>query len=311
MPCRLRQFLLIILLSLHSALTQAETSDIGQDLRKIEPIWEWSPYYSSVGIHVPLTEAPQEIALGNMGEEEVYRRLLANTLNPTLLLLEASIYPMPFLGTQLRQHAAAPYESDRQNRHIIPALTTGFQEPWALSAFIGNDMLFIRPGQAIKETNRGYMGYLFSFGKKHIADNRLIDDDWYELEWKMKGERIFAEDRLAWSFRFGARQHRNPNIKSTLYYGVSRSNLDFNAPLLSWLQNTKVNLTTEFIRDTGRFSRQEIIFGKKIPIQRGRWIAAWQIETGLIYEKQAKYLGELSQEIKTRATFILRPNIEF
>lgn len=284
---------------------------VGPELKKTEIIWEWSPYYSSVGVHFPLTDAPQETAPGNIDEREVYRRLFAKTLNPTILMLEASIYPMPLLGTRIRKDSPNTYERDASNLHLIPALTAGFQEPWAISAFIGNDLLFVRRGQEIKETNRGYMGYLISFGKKHIADNRLIDDDWFELEWKMKGERIFEEDRLSWSFRVGTRQHRNPDIRNTLYFGISRSSLDFNAPVLSWLQNTKINLMTEFIRETGRFSRQEIIFGKKLPTRPGGLIAAWQIETGVIYEKQAKYSGGLEKTLNQGVTFILRPNIEF
>jgi hypothetical protein len=298
-------------LALGSSPTLGDDGDARIEVKQTEVIWEWSPYYSSVGLHIPLIDAPQEIALGDMGEDEVYRRLFASTLDPTVLLLEASVYPMPLLGTSLRKNSPRTYESDSHHLNIIPALTAGFQEPWAVSAFIGNDLLFIRPGQAIKETNRGYMGYLFSFGKKHIADNRLIDDDWVEFEWKMKGERIFKEDRLSWSFRLGTRQHRNPDIKSTVYFGISRSSLDFEAPLLSWLQNTKINLMSEFIRDSGRFSRQEIIFGKKLPMKAGGWIAAWQIETGVIYQKQAKYVGSLGQTLDSGATFVLRPNIEF
>jgi hypothetical protein len=289
----------------------ADDGDARLEVKQTEVIWEWSPYYSSAGLHIPLTDAPQEIALGDMGEEEVYQRLFASTLDPTILLLEASVYPMPLLGTHLRKDSPQTYESDASHLRLIPALTAGFQEPWAVSAFIGNDMLFVRPGQPIKETNRGYMGYLLSFGKKHIADNRLIDDDWLEFEWKMKGERIFKEDRLSWSFRLGTRQHRNPDIKNTMYFGISRSSLDFEAPLLSWLQNTKVNLMTEFIRESGRFSRQEIIFGKKLPAKPGGWIAAWQIETGVIYQGQAKYGGALAETLNPGATFVLRPNIEF
>ncbi|MDF3822722.1 hypothetical protein P3G55_22680, partial [Leptospira sp. 96542] len=41
--------------------------------------------------------------------------------------------------------------------------------------------------------HRGYMGYLLSCGAQHIHNNVLIDDNWCELEWKLKGERTFRE----------------------------------------------------------------------------------------------------------------------
>jgi hypothetical protein len=178
-----------------------------------------------------------------------------------------------------------------------------------VSTFFGNDMLFMRPGQPKKETNRGYMGFLVSYGDQHIKDNRLIDDDWFELEWKMKGERIFEQDKLTWSFRVGTRFHRHPNIENTAYFGISRSALDFNGPLLSWLQNSEIRLMSEFLQTSGTFARQEVILGKKIPIRSIK--SAMQLDFGFIYERQAKYSGDLLSTGRTGFTFIVRPNISF
>lgn len=277
--------------------------------RPIEVIWEASPYYSSVGVLLPFTEAPLALAGDSVGEFDAYRRLFANSMRPSIVLLEASVYPMPLLGTEIRRRYPEQYEQDSQNARLIPAVTSGFQEPWALSFFLGNDMLFVRQGQPTKETNRGYMGWLVSVGDKHIKDNLLIDDRWAEFEWKMKGERVFDEDRLTWSFRLGARFHEHPNIGNTLYVGLERSSLDFNAPLLSWMQNTKTRVLTEFLQETGEFARQELIFGKKIPV--AAWRSAMLLEFGAIYERSAKYSGGLETTGRSGLTVILRPNIEF
>ena len=296
--------------ALLAAPSLADDGDARLEVKQTEILWELSPYYTSVGALVPLGNSLQHVADEQSGETEVYRQLLANSGRPSVLLLEASVYPMPWLGTELRKHSPSLYERDENNYKLIPALTAGFQEPWALSVFLGNDMIFVRPGQAVKETNRAFMGYLLSYGDKHIVDNRLIDDDWLELEWKMKGERIFAEDRLSWSFRLGARFHDNREIGDTLYLGISRSSLDFGAPMLSWLHNTKLNLLSEFLQGSGKFSRQEIIFGKKLPV-KSTWMAAWQIEFGVIYDSHRKYSGQLGQQTERNTTFVLRPNIEF
>ena len=288
----------------------ADDGDARLEVKQTEILWEFSPYYSSVAALIPLGASLQTVGNEHMSEAEVYRELFIKSGSPNVLLLEASIYPMPWLGTELRKNSPGLYGRDERGLNLIPALTAGFQEPWALSAFLGNDMLFVRPGQAVKETNRGFMGYLVTVGNKHIADNQMIDDNWLELEWKMKGERIFKEDRLSWSFRLGARFHRNPDIADTWYLGISRSSLDFDAPMLSWLQNTKINVLTELLQGSGQFSRQEIIFGKKLPVKND-WMAAWQIEMGVIYDSGNKYSGTLAQTTARGTTFVLRPNIEF
>ena len=312
MTCR--QFAGSLLLSFASSLLSfsaiGDDGDARLEVKQTEILWEVSPYYTSVGALIPIRNDVQTVAPESMDEDDVYRELFAKSGTPSVLLLEASIYPMPWLGTELRKNSPGLYARDEKGLNLIPALTAGFQEPWALSVFLGNDMVFVRPGQAVKETNRGFMGYLVSVGNQHIANNRLIDDDWLELEWKMKGERIFKEDRLSWSFRVGGRFHRNAEIADTLYLGISRSSLDFNAPALSWLKNTKINVLTELLQDTGKFSRQEIIFSKKLPTQ-SNWMAAWQIEFGAIYDTQTKYSGALGRVTESGITFILRPNIEF
>jgi hypothetical protein len=287
----------------------ADDGDPSLEVRQTEYIVEITPYYSSVAAIIPLNDAPPNVAGDDVSEFDAYQRLLGSSLKPGMLLLEASVYPMPLLGTYIRRQHPERYERDDKHFRLITALTAGFQEPWAISAFFGNDMIFMRPGQAKKETNRGYMGFLVSYGNQHIKDNRLIDDDWFEFEWKLKGERIFEQDRLSWSFRVGTRFHGNPDIANTLYFGISRSALDFNANLLSWLQNSEVKLMTEVLQNSGTFARQELILGKKVPIRSMK--TAMKLDFGFIYERAAKYSGELLSTGGTGFTFILRPNIEF
>ena len=276
--------------------------------REIELIRELGAYYTSIAVQIPLADSP--VADGSdVGEMEVYRRLFAASARPSALLLEASVYPMPLLGTYLKKHSPDFYDTRWLGVDIVPAVTAGFQEPWALAAFVGADMRFTRPGEAERDTNRGYMGYLVSVGNRHIRDNVMIDDDWLEFEWKMKGERIFVADRLTWSFRVGARWHGNADIRDTVYLGISRSDTNYGSPMLRWLNNTEVKLTSEFSRDDFEFLRQEIIFGKKIPL--ARWFSALQFDVGVIHEQRAKYTGQLGTQSSGGTTFIFRPGLEF
>ena len=311
------RLLLVPVITLWICLTAAAQEDPAQidatvaGKPRAEVIWEWGAYYTSVGVNIPLTDEAVPDG-GEMSEAEVYARLLANSLRPRVLLLEASVYPMPVLGTWIRRHEPGLYEDAwiaGRRVNLVQALTAGFQEPWAVSAFVGNQMRFTRRGEQDLDTNRGYMGYLVSAGKKHIRDDVLIDDDWIELEWKMKGERKFAGEHLFWSFRAGTKFHRHPDIANVVYLGIGRSNLDFGWKYFSWLKNSRVNLLTEFTSDSMTFARQELLFAKKMPLQSCR--CALELGLGLIYERDVKYTGSLANTDRNAFSLVLRPNLEF
>jgi len=275
---------------------------------KTEVVTEWGAYYSSVGLYIPTSDDPFPEG-GQLGEIEVYKQLFERSYRPNVIALEASVYPMPILGVWVRKNHPGFYDESTiaGDLNLVQALTAGFTEPWAVSAFFGSQMKFSRPGETGRDTNRGVMGYLFSVGTKHIKSNVLIDDDWFEAEWKLKGDRVFQEERLSWSFRGGARLNRNANIADTLYLGFRRSNLDFKSPFLSWLDNSRIDVFTEVGRPG--LLRQELIVGKKYPMSESRM--AWEIDVGVIYERAAKYTGELAPLARTGTTFVFRPNLVF
>lgn len=276
-----------------------------------ELVWEFDAYYTSVGAHFPLTDAPVPDG-GQMTEREVYRQLFLDSFKPRLLLLEASVYPLPALGTWIRSQEPGLYNSAEIGNtgfNLIESVTAGFQEPWALSAFIGSEMEFTRPGKKRRGTNRGYMGYLFSYGGKHIKDNQIIDDDWFEFEWKLKGEREFEDDILTFSYSVGAKLHENPGIADIVYLSFRRSSIDFDGPLLSWLSNSNMTVKTEFTQHGMSFARQELTFGKNFPIKK--WGVTLGVDFGAIYEKDRKYLGALLTPTEDNFTIVFRPNIIF
>ncbi|MDH4188986.1 MAG: hypothetical protein OEW21_02110 [Betaproteobacteria bacterium] len=295
-----------------TAAAQARSPSLEADKPKLETLWEWSPYYSSMGLHVPLTDEAFPDG-GRMKEADVYRQLFLRSLRPSVLLIEASVYPMPVLGVWTRSHNTDFYNhaiiGGSNKLNVVQIVTAGFQEPWAVSAFLGSQMKFSREDEDSRDTNRGYMGYLVSAGKKHIKENVLIDDDWLEVEWKMKGDRTFKEDRLSWSFRLGGKFNRNPDITDTAYLGITRSSLDFRSPFLSFLYNSRVTLFTEFSMRHPMLLRQEVIFGKKYPSEALGM--AWEVDFGLIFERASKYTGPLAPLATTSYTLVIRPNIVF
>ena len=97
------------------------------------------------------------------------------------------------------------YVTDEFN--YIKAMTAGFEEPYALSFFMGDVVTFTNPKGERESKNKGYLGYLLSLGDKHIKDNEIIDEEWYELEIKVKGDRDFDTHKLGYSFRLGIKMH--------------------------------------------------------------------------------------------------------
>lgn len=289
----------------------SDNADTAPASSRPELLWELDAYYSSLGVELPLTREPVPEG-GDLSEIDVYKKLFRDSLRPRVLMLEASVYPMPILGSSFKQHHPEGYhyfditEVGGNELNLIDGLTAGFQEPWAISAFTGSAMQF---GKNADNDNRGYMGYLVSYGAKHIRNNVLIDDDWWELEWKMKGERKRADDELSWSFRLGLKTHGNPDIRDVAYIALRRSNLDYKASLLKFLNNANLEFKTEVDRRSGRFLRQEITAGYNFPLPRYRF--ALTLDTGFIYESDDKYSGALADPTADAFTIVFRPNIKF
>lgn len=293
-----------------AAITAEVVPSINKDAG-IEFVWELDPYYSEVSLHFPLTDKPIP-EISHADEFDVYRKLLVDSLVPRYMLVEAALFPMPLIGVALKEYQRDFYRGfniGSGNLNLLEAITAGFQEPYALSIFLGDMVSFVRPGEEKISSNKGYMGYMISYSNQHIKRNVLIPDHNVEIEWKMKGERRFKEDKLSWSFRLGSKLHENPDIANTVYFGIRRSNLDFSADFLSFLNNSSIDFRWDFSAKNGRFLRQEYVIGKKFPIKS--WGVAIKLDLGVIWEDSAKYTGVLRDRDFQNVTAVIRPNIEF
>jgi hypothetical protein len=274
-----------------------------------EVVLDLDAYYTSLDVHLPLTHTPIP-DLGQEDEVSVYRRLLLNSFAPRFVILEAAIYPMPDIGVYLKKNTPSFYDSAAiDGFNIVESLTAGFQEPYSFSVFFGDVVNFVKEGEARKGTNKGYMGYMLSYSREHIKNNRLIDDPSWEAEWKLKGERNFTDDKLSWSFRVGAKIHENPDIANVAYLGLRRSDLDFNSPVLSWLKNSSFEFRWDFSLNDGNIVRQEYIVGKKYPFKSPH--VALKLDFGLVWQSFLNYAGPLRDVDHHSYTFVVRPNLQF
>jgi len=294
-----------------SVISSENHSQIEDEASQTEILWEWDPYYSDVAANISLTSKPIPTITSD-NEGIIYSELIKDSLVPRFMLLEASVYPLPLLGTHLKKHSPDLYKQGRignSSLNIFDSVTAGFQEPWAVSAFFGNIAKLVRPGETRVGNNMGYTGYLVSAGAKHIKSNVLIDDVWHELEWKIKGKRDYADEKMSWSFRAGGKFHRNPEVTDVFYVGIFRSNLDHRAALLQLLKNSTFDWKIQFAQRSGRFVRQDLVLGKKFPMENREYTPT--LDIGLVWESPEEYSGTLRNRSNSTLTLLLRPSIEF
>lgn len=287
------------------------TAQAQEEIAKAELLVEIDPYYSDIGYNIPLTDKPIPTIISD-SETVIYRELIKDSLIPRFMTLEASVYPMPILGTYLKTHQRSLYDGGEilgSGFNLIESLTAGFQEPWALSAFFGNVAKLRRPGEPGGGENYGYTGYLLNVGAKHIKNNTLVADDWAELEWKIKGKLDYPGRKLFWSLRGGAKLHRNPDVNDIYYLAASRSHTEINLPFLGWLENATLDTRLHFLQHGGKAVRAELIAGKKFPTPKLGIVPT--LNAGFIWNSQDEYSGLLRNATGNRLTFILRPSFEF
>ncbi len=282
-----------------------------EETAKAEMVYELDPYYSDVGYNLPLASKPIP-TIESGSEAVIYRELIKGSLIPRYMLLEASIYPMPILGTYIKSHAPGFYKQadlGKSGFNLIESLTAGFQEPWAVSAFFGNIAKIKRPGDVHQSDNYGYTGYLFSFGGKHIRNNVLIEDDWCELEWKIKGRIDRPDEKLDWSFRIGGKFNRNHDVNNVTFVSLHRNNTDLHSSYLAWLENTNFDFRLHFLQHGGKLVRSELIAGKKMPLKGKGYTPTLSI--GFIWSSPDEYAGPLRDTNKDKLTLVIRPSVEF
>ena len=89
------------------------------------------------------------------------------------------------------------------NLNLVEAATAGFEEPWALSMFLGNVLEFESVKKSYMGKRHGYAGLLLSGGNFNIKESTLIRDQWFEAEIKLKGDQQLENRDLHWSFLAG------------------------------------------------------------------------------------------------------------
>ncbi|MFH0948320.1 MAG: hypothetical protein V1833_04900 [Elusimicrobiota bacterium] len=270
---------------------------------------ELDPYYTNFDYYLSLTE----IAIpyyGDTDEINIYKKLLTNP-TPRYLVFELSSYPLPCLGGLLKKQAPNFYESTNvtDDFNIIKSITAGFEEPYAISLFLG-DVISFKQKNVKDAEGKGYIGLLLSGGNYHIKDNEIINDNWLETELKIKGDKKMLENKMSWSFRVGAKFHNNDYIKDVLYFSIKRDRTDEDKVKNSLFRNSSIEYTVDAETNKIGVLKHYFLIGKKFPLNKPKIIIS--LGMGFLWEKSDKYTGLLERTGGTNNFQILfRPNIEF
>jgi len=314
LPCR-ALFLCPLLASALAAAPAFILAEEPQEKKTTVEI-ELDPYYSAIGVYNSLTGKPIP-HLEVQSELEIYKELITKFYQPRTLIIEASLNPLPYAGTLIRKHQGDFYRDMQwaSNLNVVQAVTAGFEEPWALSFFLGNVVSFDTINKSLQGKRNGYSGLLIDVGNYHIKDNVLIRDNWVQMEGKLKGEQILADRSLRWSFRGGAKFHENRFIADSFFVGFRRSRTDFKERGGSfWLHNSGFEYVSDFSQKKLEPIRHYLVLDKKFPFRKSR--AAFTLGVGFVWTADKKYSGPLSNSAPGMKTpnsfqFILRPNLEF
>ncbi len=272
---------------------------------------ELDPYYTPLSLTVPFVAGADENDV-EKPELNTYRDMLAHALVPRFMVLEASVNPMPLAGVLIRQNEPSFYDHAQTSpsANIVEALTAGFEEPWAFTAFFGKVIDYSEGRKVRGHRERGYVGYLASCGDYHILSNRLIPDHWIEVEAKIKGDQETKNRRLKWSYRFGAKLHDNSNILDTYYIGLRRDRTDFKSTRWSWLLSSAFEYRIDLDQHDLHAVGHTFLMEKNWPLTWHKAILS--VGFGYLWNSRDKYSGNLeTYRIPSSGQLIFRPNLKF
>jgi len=267
-----------------------------------------NPYYMDINTTISLSDEKIQ-TISEKNEFLLYKKLLIGSFVPKFLYLEASLYAMPTIGASWKSLHQESYNAmSIEDVDLVQMFFAGFEEPYAVSMFLGKVVKFGVDDEDISDDNKGFVGYLFSYGNYHLKSLEFIEDNWLEIEWKVKGKKMISTQSLDWSFRIGGKIHSHPNISNTYYLGLRRNNVDVEETI-PFLSNSAFEYKVDFRADTLDIIRNYLTLDKKYLLFGSKKSVALVI--GFVHENRGKYTGKLQRDVENMYSFILRPNISF
>lgn len=279
---------------------------LAEDL--VEFDYELDAYYSNVSAFIDLDRSAEIRDAHTLSESKIYKDLILNSLSPNIFLVELALHPMPLAGIYFRHEHDSMYRQTQLNKfNAVKAITAGFEEPYSISFFMGRMMVFKKKNGEHIGKNRAYIGYLVTLGNYSIKDNYAHNDNWMNVEFKLKGTREQEIKDLDWSFRVGGRFHDNHNFVDTLYVGARRKSIDYKKTVYSFIYNSAFNTMLAVDSKKFRLTEAEFVVEKSFPLSWSKKMS-FSIGLGYLYYGDNKYSGDLKEDGVDNHQLIIRPN---
>ena len=194
-------------------------------------------------------------------------------------------------------------------------LASGYEEPYALSFFVG----YLTPFWGADETGQrrqagsASSGFIFTVGDQHVRAMDLTADNWYEFKWSLKGTRESKDYFLKWNIQLGQKVHQNRSVMDAFFVRAYRDHLNKQNHAVFTLQNASAEYRAEMpvqrpvdIQGLADFfSLHYIDLGKKFPSRRWPRIV-YAVNAGALWQKYDEF-DHYSENIN----FFVRPNVLF
>lgn len=274
---------------------------------------ELDPYYSDYAMTVAFS-SPAAGGQGEQGEMKTYRAMLDHALVPRFMVLEASVNPLPIAGVVVRNAVNEVYRRAgvTPSLNLVDAVTAGFEEPYALSLFLGKVIDFDPGRKTLKRRKRGYVGYLLSGGNFHIMESLMVPDNWVEAEAKVKGDLVTDARKMSWSLRIGQKSHSSREIADSYYFGIRRDRIDYENTPLSFLLSAGFDYRVDFSKTDFRPLSHFVLVEKNLPVKSAKKAFTVSLGLGFQWLSREKYGGALGlRRARPESRIMIRPNLKF
>jgi len=289
----------------------------------------WSAYKIFSSLFFNFERGARAEVFHRRQEKIILQRLLSQLHRPRYVLFEVTGYPLATCSAFLETDNPAYYYRFNTffDTNILKALGGGPQEPYAISAFLGNILFLTRKNLAdrlLARTGRqigsALAGFVISTGHWHILDNIRIDDRWYEIEFMLTGRLHESRiHKMLWDFRFGYKYHQNPLAMDALIFYLRRSHSDWKHVDWGWLRNSEFTTKISFPVERDVFKRPFIsriyfLASKKYPLKFMNYPVLFKLGIGFVWA----YLRRFDREVRTfepvessKLIWLINPNVEF
>jgi hypothetical protein len=212
-------------------------------------------------------------------------------------------------------HRSSWHVTDSLSLNAFELLASGYEEPYALSLFLGYLAPFWGTGDQgqRKQVGSASSGFVFTIGDQHIRAMDLVVDNWYELKWSLKGSRETKDSFLKWNLQLGEKLHDSRAVMDAFFVRFYRDHLDKNDHTLFTLRNAGIEYRAEMpvqrpmdiqgVKDF--FSLQYLDVGKKFPSRRWPRIV-YTVNAGAVWQKYDEF-----DHYSENLNFFVRPNVMF